>query len=492
MMRTAEEWKSLKQHLTIETRAFINGQYVDVPENPKIRILNPANKALLAEVVCCGISEVNQAVSIAKAKFQQGVWSELTARQRKEILLHWAALIHQHADELSLLETLNTGKPIQFAQNIDIKNTAYCVQWFAEAIDKIAGQVPDIASDLHAVIRHEPVGVVAAVVPWNFPLMMASWKFAPALAAGNSVILKPSEKSPLTALKIAGLAHEAGIPAGVFQVLPGDGLVGKSLAQHPDVDCITFTGSTGVGRQIATDAAASNLKRVWLELGGKSANIVMADADLKAAAEGVAAGIFFNQGEMCSAGSRVLVQRSVAESFLALLTEAASAWQPADPLDPNTLMGAMIDDIQFQKVMGYIQLGKQEAQLICGGESVMVEQGWYIQPTVFVSDADTTIATEEIFGPVCTIILFDDEVDAITIANQSIYGLGAGVWTENMRTAHRMAKKLRAGSVWVNCYEESGDQNLPFGGYKQSGNGRDKSLHSLEKYMEIKTVLVKL
>lgn len=491
-MRSTEEWKLFKQNLTIEHRAFINGRYVVPPHARTLTVLNPATKEHLAEVVCCSEIEVNQAVAIAKAKFEQGVWSELTARQRKEILLRWAGLIRQHADELSLLETLNTGKPIRFSQTIDIHNTAYCIQWFAEAIDKIAGQVPDIAPDLHAVIRHEPVGVVAAVVPWNFPLMMASWKFAPALAAGNSVILKPSEKSPLTALRVAGLAHEAGIPAGVFQVLPGDGLVGKTLAQHSDVDCITFTGSTAVGRQIATDAAASNLKRVWLELGGKSANIVMADADLKAAAEGVAAGIFFNQGEMCSAGSRVLVQRSVAKQFFELLSEAAAAWQPADPLDPETLMGAIIDEVQYQKIMHYIEIGKKEATLIYGGQSRKELQGWFIQPTIFVSEVDTTIATEEIFGPVCTVIVFDDEVDALTIANHSIYGLGAGIWTEDMRTAHRMAKKLRAGSVWVNCYEESGDQNLPFGGYKQSGNGRDKSLHSLEKYMELKTILLKI
>ncbi len=491
-MQTVQSWPALAETLTIETRAFIDGHYCEAREKRTIPVINPANRQLLAEVSACDLSDVNTAVKIARERFEQDIWSGLTARQRKEILLHWATLIRKNANELALLETLNTGKPIRFSQAIDINNTAYCIQWFAEAIDKIAGEVPDISPDLHAVIRHEPVGVVAAVVPWNFPLMMASWKFAPALAAGNSVILKPSEKSPLTAIRIAALAKEAGLPDGVFQVLPGDGVVGKALAQHPEVDCITFTGSTAVGRQIASDAAMSNLKRVWLELGGKSANIVMADADLAAAAEGVAGGIFFNQGEMCSAGSRVLVQRSVYSQFIELLKNVTSAWQPADPLDPQTLMGAIIDQAQFEKVMNYIEIGKQEAQLICGGDAVMQDQGWFIMPTIFLSEADTTIAQEEIFGPVCTVILFDEEADAIEIANSSVYGLGAGVWTEDMRVAHRMSKKLRAGSVWVNCYEESGDQNLPFGGYKQSGNGRDKSLHSLEKYMEIKTILTKL
>lgn len=491
-MQTVQSWPALAETLTIETRAFIDGRYCEAKEKKTMPVVNPANRKLLAEVSACDLSDVNTAVAIARARFEQSVWSGLTARQRKEILLRWATLIRAHADELALLETLNTGKPIRFSQAIDINNTAYCIQWFGEAIDKVAGEVPDIAPELHAVIRHEPVGVVAAVVPWNFPLMMASWKFAPALAAGNSVILKPSEKSPLTAIRIAALAKEAGVPDGVFQVLPGDGAVGKALAQHMEVDCITFTGSTAVGRQIASDAAMSNLKRVWLELGGKSANIVMADADLAAAAEGVAAGVFFNQGEMCSAGSRVLVQRSVYPQFIELLKKVTSAWQPADPLDPETLMGAMVDQVQFDKVMNYIELGKQEAQLVCGGDAVMQDQGWFIMPTIFLSEADTTIAQEEIFGPVCTVILFDEEADAIEIANSSVYGLGAGVWTEDMRVAHRMSKKLRAGSVWVNCYEESGDQNLPFGGYKQSGNGRDKSLHSLEKYTEIKTILTKL
>jgi 4-(gamma-glutamylamino)butanal dehydrogenase len=491
-MHSHAEWQAMATALSIEPRAFIAGEYVTAQSGLTFPTCNPATGHLLADVVACGITEVEAAVTCARSTFDNGCWRDLPARERKRILLQWAALIREHADELALLETLDTGKPISHAIAIDINNTAYCVQWFAEAIDKIHGEVPDISSDLHAVISHEPMGVVAAIVPWNFPLMMGSWKFAPALVAGNSVILKPSEKSPLTAIRVAELAKQAGIPDGVFNVLPGDGSVGQLLTQHMGVDCVTFTGSTAVGRQITKEAAASNLKRVWLELGGKSANIVMADADLKSAAEGVAAGVFFNQGEMCSAGSRVLVQRAVYAEFIELLSQAAKAWQPADPLDPQTLMGAIIDQQQFDKVMSYIAVGKNEAELIFGGEALNSEQGWFIPPTLFVSAPDSRIAREEIFGPVCTLIVFDDEADALQIANDSIYGLGAGVWTQNIRVAHRMARKLRAGSVWVNCYEESGDQNLPFGGYKQSGNGRDKSLHSIEKYTEIKTLLMKL
>lgn len=280
-MRTYAEWQSMTTALSIESRAFIAGKYVTAQSEVTFPVLNPATGRVLTQVVACGPAEVAAAVDCAKTQFDNGSWAGLPARERKRILLAWAALIREHTDELALLETLNTGKPISHAMAIDISNTAYCVQWFAEAIDKIHGEVPDIAANLHAVISHEPMGVVAAIVPWNFPLMMASWKFAPALAAGNSVILKPSEKSPLTAIKVATLAKQAGIPDGVFNVLPGDGSVGQLLAQHMDVDCVTFTGSTAVGRQIAKEAAASNLKRVWLELGGKSANIVMADADLK-------------------------------------------------------------------------------------------------------------------------------------------------------------------------------------------------------------------
>lgn len=307
------------------------------------------------------------------------------------------------------------------------------------------------------------------------------------------MILKPSEKSPLTAIRIAALAHEAGIPAGVFQVLPGDGEVGKLLSLHMDVDCLAFTGSTAVGKRIMGYAAESNLKRVWLELGGKSPNIVLADCpDITAAARAAAGGIYFNQGEMCSAGSRVLVHNSIYNEFVAAFKEAARAYAPGNPLDPATRMGAIVDEVQYERVLGYIQQGRNEGRCLMGGNGVMTEQGYFITPTLFEASPHSRIAREEIFGPVCTLIGFDDDDEAIAIANDSEYGLAAALWTRDVSRAHRLSRRLRAGTVWVNCYDEGGDMSLPFGGYKQSGNGRDKSLHALEKYTELKTTLLKL
>jgi gamma-glutamyl-gamma-aminobutyraldehyde dehydrogenase len=323
---------------------------------------------------------------------------------------------------------------------------------------------------------------------------MASWKFGPALAAGNSVVLKPSEKSPLTAIRIARLAHEAGIPAGVFNVVPGAGEPGKLLALHYDVDCLAFTGSTSVGKQIMQYAGQSNLKRVWLELGGKSPNIVLPDCpDLDRAANAAAGAIFYNMGEMCTAGSRLLVHRDIKDVFLDKLVAAARSYKPGNPLDPQTSMGAIVDKVQLDRVLGYIEAGRAESRLVMGGGRVNQESGgYYIEPTIFETSADAKIAREEIFGPVLSVITFDTVEEAIRIANHSEYGLAAAVWTSNLTTAHEVARSLRAGTVWVNCYDEGGDMNFPFGGYKQSGNGRDKSLHALEKYTELKSTLVRL
>ena len=324
--------------------------------------------------------------------------------------------------------------------------------------------------------------------------MMASWKIAPALAAGNSVILKPSEKSPLTAIRLAALARDAGIPDGVFQVLPGAGDTGRLLALHMDIDCLAFTGSTGVGKLIAGYAAQSNLKRVWLELGGKSANIVLDDCpNLLRAARAAAGGIFFNQGQVCSAGSRVLVHNRIKDRFVEALAEAARGWQPGNPLDPDTTMGAIVDRIQFDKVRGYIDAGRRESTLLFGGNAAEpVKNGLYIEPTAFLTEPGSVIEREEIFGPVLSIVGFDDVNDAVRLANDSIYGLAGAVWTSNLSTAHTVSRALRAGTVWVNCYDEGGDMNMPFGGFKQSGNGRDKSLHALEKYTELKSTVIKL
>jgi gamma-glutamyl-gamma-aminobutyraldehyde dehydrogenase len=494
MEKTLAYWQDKAATLSIEGRAFIDGEYRHAANGRSFDCLSPIDGKLLAKVADSAAEDVNAAVAAARRAFDSRVWSGLNPRRRKAILLRWAALMREHLDELSLLETLDAGKPIGDTTSVDVPGAAYCVEWFAEAIDKIGGEVAPADHHLVGLVTREPIGVVAAVVPWNFPILMASWKFGPALAAGNSVVLKPSEKSPLTAIRIAQLAHEAGIPAGVFNVVPGAGEPGKLLALHPDVDCLAFTGSTNVGKLIMQYAGQSNLKRVWLELGGKSPNIVMPDcADLERAANAAAGAIFYNMGEMCTAGSRLLVHRDIKDVFLDKLIAAARGYTPGNPLDPKTSMGAIVDQVQLDRVLGYIEAGRAESKLLLGGGRVNQESGgYYIEPTIFDTQADAKIAREEIFGPVLSVITFDTAEEAIRIANNSEYGLAAAVWTSNLTTAHEMARSLRAGTVWVNCYDEGGDMNFPFGGYKQSGNGRDKSLHALEKYTELKSTLVRL
>ena len=494
MEKTLAYWQDKAATLSIEGRAFIGGEYRHAASGRTFDCLSPIDGKLLVKVADSAADDVNAAVAAARRAFDSHVWSGLNPRQRKAILLRWAGLMREHLDELSLLETLDAGKPIGDTTSVDVPGAAYCVQWFAEAIDKIGGEVAPADHHLVGLVTREPIGVVAAVVPWNFPILMASWKFGPALAAGNSVVLKPSEKSPLTAIRIAQLAHEAGIPAGVFNVVPGAGEPGKLLALHPDVDCLAFTGSTNVGKLIMQYAGQSNLKRVWLELGGKSPNIVMPDcADLDRAANAAAGAIFYNMGELCTAGSRLLVHRDIKDVFLDRLIAAARSYTPGNPLDPKTSMGAIVDQVQLDRVLGYIEAGRAESKLLLGGGRVKQESGgYYIEPTIFDTQADAKIAREEIFGPVLSVITFDTAEEAIRIANDSEYGLAAAVWTSNLTTAHEMARSLRAGTVWVNCYDEGGDMNFPFGGYKQSGNGRDKSLHALEKYTELKSTLVRL
>jgi len=496
MANTHALWQQRAAKTTFEGRAFINGEYVHASDGKTFACINPATGQTLTEVVHCGATEVESAVAAARNAFDHSGWAQMAPRQRAGILKHFAALMREHGDELALLETLDAGKPIGDTTTVDVPGAAYCVDWFAEAIDKVGGEIAPVDPSLVGLISREPIGVVAAVVPWNFPILMASWKFAPALAAGNAVILKPSEKSPLSAIWLAALAKQAGIPNGIFQVLPGAGDVGKLLALHMDVDCLAFTGSTGVGKLIAGYAAESNLKRVWLELGGKSPNIILKDCkDLTRAARAAAGAIFYNMGEMCTAGSRVLVQREIKAEFMQQLKLAAADYVPGDPLNPETRMGAIVDRIQYDKVLSYIDKGQNEgATLFNGGKAAGLGQpGLFIEPTIFdCASPDLTICREEIFGPVLSVLTFDEIDDAIRMANDSPYGLAAAVWTADLTNAHTVARRLRAGTVWVNCYDEGGDMNFPFGGYKQSGNGRDKSLHALEKYTELKSTLIKL
>ena len=490
------DWEERARHQNIEGRAFIHGEYVPAVGGATFDCLSPIDGRLLAQVASCEAADADIAVLDARFTFDSGIWSRLAPARRKVVMIRFADLVDLHREELALLESLDMGKPIRDSLLVDLPSAARALRWSGEAIDKLYDEVAPTPHDELGLVTREPVGVVAAIVPWNFPLLMACWKLGPALAAGNSVILKPSEKSPLTAIRLAQLALEAGIPAGVFNVLPGYGhSVGKALALHMDVDTLVFTGSTRVAKQLMIHAGESNMKRVWLEAGGKSPNIVCADApDLKAAAAAAASAICFNQGEVCTAGSRLLVEDSIRAEFMQLLLHEVQKWQPGHPLDPETRAGALVDEIQLKTVLGYVAVGQHEGALLrCGGRQCLAETGgYYVEPTVFEHVHNgMTIAREEIFGPVLAVIPFSDIDEAISIANDTCYGLAAAVWTADLSKALRTARALRAGSVWVNQYD-GGDMTAPFGGFKQSGNGRDKSLHAFDKYTELKATWIRL
>ena len=491
--KSRTDWKALADDLNIEGRAFINGEYRDALSGATRTTYSPGDGAALADVANCGTEDADEAVRIARAVFEKGTWTNMAPGDRKAVQVRWAELIEDHADEIALLECLDVGKPIADTTGIDVPSAVRSIRWAGEATDKYYDEIPPTPHDTLALVQRLPLGVVAAIVPWNFPLSTTAWKLAPSLATGNSVILKPASNTPLSALRIAGLGAEAGIPDGVLQVLPGPGgSLGKHLSLHMDVDGLTFTGSTEIGKQLMQYSGQSNLKRTFLELGGKSPNIVFADANLEKAAMMAAVAVFWNGGQTCTAGTRLIVENSIRERFLDMVIENCKGWMPGDPLDPGTTMGPMIDQGQLQTVAEYVGIGREEgASLVFGGKQVLSELGGcYHEPTVFDGvHNDMRIAREEIFGPVMSVLGFDDAEEAVRIANDSIYGLAGAVWSNNINTAHQVARAVRVGTMGINNYF-GGDATVPFGGFKQSGNGRDKSMHAFDDYTELKTTWI--
>lgn len=482
--------------LALPGRAVIDGRLVESVTGEVFHNVSPRDGQVLNTVAACGQVDVDRAVASARAAFEDGRWRDLGPRQKKAILFRLAELMARDAEELALLESLDVGKPLRDARAVDIPLAINTCRWYAEALDKVYGEVGTSPVDRLSYAVHEPLGVIGAIVPWNFPLHMAMWKVAPALAMGNSVVLKPAEQSPLTALKLGELALEAGLPAGVLNVVPGLGSVaGEALALSMDVDMIAFTGSGPVGRKLMEYSARSNLKRVSLELGGKSPQIVFADCpDLDAAAQAAAWGVFYNQGEVCTAASRLLVEASIKDAFLEKVVAVAKGMVPGDPLDPETVFGAMVSERQMNTALDYIATAdSQGARRVLGGQRVRQDSGgFYVEPTIFDRvDADQTLAREEVFGPVLGVMSFKSEDEAIRLANDTIYGLAAGLWTSDINRALRGARRLKAGLVWINGWDAC-DITMPFGGFKQSGFGRDRSLHALHKYADLKSVSVTL
>lgn len=491
--KTRQDWQALARDLEIEGRAFINGQFENALSGETRETVNPASGEKLADVANCGSEDADRAVGIARSVFESGAWCGMAPADRKMVLVRWADLIEDNLEEIALLESLDVGKPIADTTGVDVPSAVRTIRWSGEAIDKVYDEIPPTPADSLALVQRLPLGVVAAIVPWNFPLSTTAWKLAPSLATGNSVILKPASETPLSALRIAALATEAGLPDGVLQVLPGPGgSLGRHLAMHMGIDGLTFTGSTEIGKKLMRYSGESNLKRTFLELGGKSPNIVFADANLEKAASLAAVAVFYNGGQTCTAGTRLIVENRIRDEFLSMVVEKSRNWMPGDPLDPSTAMGPMINAAQLNTVADYVDIGKDEgARVVAGGKQTLPDSGGcYYEPTIFdgVSN-DMRIAREEIFGPVMSVLGFDDAEEAVRIANDSIYGLAGAVWSSDINTAHKVAAAVRVGTMGINNYF-GGDITVPFGGFKQSGNGRDKSMHAFADYTELKTTWI--
>ena len=481
----------------LETRLFIEGEYVDAADGGRFATVNPADGEVVAEMAAGTSKDVDRAVAAARRAFKSGAWSKLAPRARMAVLYRFAELIDEHAEELAVLETLDMGKPIADVVNVDLPAVCDTLRYFAECIDKVEGAVTSTPSNIMHFVLREPLGVVGAITPWNYPLLMATWKIAPALAAGNTVVLKPAEQAPMSCLRLAQLFVEAGGPPGVLNVVNGDGeIAGQALARHMDVAKVSFTGSTEVGKLMLQYSGQSNMKRVALECGGKSPQVFMGDlSDMGRAVTAAYSGIYGNMGEVCNAGSRLLVERSIYDEFSERFVDAGrEAFKPGDPLDPKTNMGPLVTKEAQTRVLRYIDIGRNEGAKLRFGGAVPagLERGAYVQPTLFTDVNNAMqIAREEIFGPVAAMIPFDGIEEAITIANDTIYGLAAGVWTRDLDRAMQLIKGIEAGVIWVNSFDE-GDMTQPFGGYKQSGNARDKCFESLLEYTQMKSAWIRL